>query len=98
MKVFNCIVVYDVFAVAETEAEAMIAVRAAIQDPDPETRLTPSEHTTLGVTNERQIREAWVDQKPFVGADVSDQDFETLKGKTTIEIFKMLFEKPPANS
>ena len=36
--------------------------------------------------------------KPFVADDVSDDDFERVKGKTTIEVFEMLHVKKPEPS
>lgn len=91
MKLYNVIVVYDVYAVAESPEEAREAILAAIADA--EEPLNPSEQTALPVTRERDVREAWLTEKPFIGATVSDEDFERCKGKTTLDVFKMLHVK-----
>ena len=53
------------------------------------------EQTALAVTKEREIRTAWREEKVIVAADVSDDDFEKLKGKTTLDVFNMLHTKQP---
>lgn len=89
MKVHNVIVVYDVYAVAETPEAAREAILGAIAAGE----LNPSDQNAIPVNHERNIRESWREQKPFIGADVSDADFETCKGKTTLDIFNMLFTR-----
>lgn len=91
MKVWNVIVVHDVYAIAETPEAARASIIAAIASGEIEI----TEQNAIPVNHERSIRETWRDQKPFVGDDVSDADFETLKGKTTLEIFKMIMTKEP---
>lgn len=93
MKVWNVIVVHDVYAIAETPESARAAIIAAIASGEIEL----TEQNAIPVNAERGLRESWREQKPFVGDDVSDADFETLKGKTTLEIFKMINEKLPAD-
>lgn len=44
----------------------------------------------LPVSRERELRPTWHAEKPFVAEDVSDEDFAKIKGKTTLEIFKLL--------
>lgn len=61
----------------------------------PAERLPPSESTAIETREERNVRQAWRDEKPLVGNDVSDVDFEKLKGKTTLDVFKMLYHKDP---
>jgi hypothetical protein len=91
MKLYNVIIVWDVCAVAESPEAARSAVLAFIRDQnDP---LKPSEQTALETRNAREIRAAWTGEKPLVGEDVSDADFELLKGKTSMEIFEMLNTK-----
>lgn len=93
MKLYNVIVVWDVYATAESPDEARKAVMAFITHEVPAERLTPSESTALEAREERNIRQAWRDEKPLVGNDVSDVDFGKLKGKTTLDVFKMLYTK-----
>lgn len=92
MKLFNTILVWDVCVIAESEEAARAAVYAMItatEDP-----LKPSDSTAIEAREERNIRTAWRDERPIVGADVSDDDFETLKGKTVVEAHAMLYKKP----
>lgn len=85
-KVFNTIVIYDVYVVAENHEDARAAAIAAIAEGDP-----PTEQTALEARNENNIRESWRDKKPLVGSAVSDGDFEKCKGKTTLEIYRDLY-------
>ena len=109
MKLYNVVVVFDVYAVGESPEDATRAILEAIYTPSdqidnmlagdlktPEgSPLHPSSHYASQVVREWSVREAWKNQKPYVGAEVSDEDFEKLKGKTTIEAFKMLHVKEP---
>lgn len=91
MKLFNVIVVYDTYVVAETPAAAREAVMQWLKE-DPSS-LIPEE-TAFETREENNVRDSWREQKPLVGADVSDDDFEKrVKGKTTIEIFKNIYTK-----
>lgn len=98
MKLFNTIIVWDVYCVAETEDAARAAVLNAIRTPSAADDGTvtfeiPSEETALECREERHVRDAWVQAKPFVADDVSDADFERVKGKTTLETLQMLHQK-----
>lgn len=94
MKLFNTIIVFDVFCAANSEDEAMATILAAIRNPEsPE---SPSEKVAIAVTHERNVRAAWAEKSPFVGETISEDDYELLKGKKTLEICKMLTEKAPA--
>lgn len=90
MRLFRTVIVFDVVCAAETEEEARKAVRAHIREG-----YKASEEVATEITHERNIRAAWRDEKPFVGDDVSDADFERVKGKTTIEVFEMLHVRDP---
>jgi len=92
MKIYNVIVVYDVYCVAQTPEAAREAVLQMIRGSD-----EPLEASTSAepeVTEQKQIRAAWENERPIVGADVSDADFAKLKGKTVTETFAMLHTKP----
>ncbi len=94
MKVFNTIVIYDDYVIAENHEDARAAVLAAIAEGDP-----PTEQTALEARSENNIRESWRDKKPLVGAAVSDEDFAKCKGKTTAQIYKDLYaSKAPAST
>lgn len=86
-KLYNTIAIYDVYVVAESDEEAQAALQAW--------RATnaPSETVVVEVRREVSIREAWCVQKPLVANDVSDEDFEKIKGKTTAEIYRELYTK-----
>lgn len=88
MKIFNAIVLYDVFVVAETNEAAVEALKAWIAEG-----LNPSEQKAMEARDERNIRQSWREQKPLIGADISDADFKKLKGKTTIEAFELIYKK-----
>lgn len=89
MKLFNTIVIFDVFTVGNDPEKAREAVLTAIRDG-----ATPTEMTALEARSESNIRTSWRDQKPFVAADVSDADFEKkVKGHTTVEMFKQIYTK-----
>lgn len=94
MRLYNTIMVFDVYCVAESPEEARATILEAIRDG--EQPLDPSEQNALPVSREREVRDAWREEKPFVGATVSDEDFERCKGKTTFEVFKMLHVKENA--
>jgi len=89
-KIFNVIVVHDVYAVAESQEAAVAAVKEFIRNGE----LKASE-TALPIHNDRNIRDSWREERPVVGSDVSDEDFDKLKGKTTIDIYADLYTKQP---
>jgi hypothetical protein len=89
VKLFNTVIVFDVYCVAESADKAREMALIHVREG-----LPPSEQVGLEVTSDRSIREAWREEKPLVGSDVSDGDFAKLKGKTTIQTFEMLHKKP----
>jgi D-aminopeptidase len=92
MVIYNTVVVYDVYVIAESPEAAREAALANIRDG--EQPLPPSEQVALEVRAEREIRAAWAEEGPLVGNDVSDADFAKLKGKKMTEIYAMLHKKP----
>jgi len=89
MKLFNTVVIFDVFCVGNDPEKAREAVLDAIREG-----MKPSEMTALEARTEGNIRQSWRDQKPFVAADISDADFEKkIKGHTTIELWKSIYTK-----
>lgn len=91
-KLYNVIVVYDVYCVAESPEDAIETIKAAIVAEPPD-RLANSEEVANETTSERSIRTAWLEEKPFIGSTVSDADFEALKGKSTLAQFKQLYTR-----
>jgi len=92
VKLFNVIVVYDCYVVAESDDAARAALLLHIR----EEKLPTSETNVLPATEPRHIRTAWQDERPLVASDVSDEDFERVKGKTTEAVRAMLHAKPSA--
>jgi hypothetical protein len=90
MKLHNVIVVFDVYAVSSDGEDSATKARECVLAAIASGELAPSDQNAIQVLNERNIREAWKAERPFVGADVSDADFEQLKGKTTEDVFNML--------
>jgi len=88
VKLFNAIAIFDVYVVAETSEEARKTLLAAIAEGQ-----APSEIVGAEINRENSIRSSWLEQSPFVGGDVSEQNYTKIKGKTTIEIYRQLYTK-----
>jgi hypothetical protein len=89
MKLYNTIIIHDVYVIANDAAEARETVKTWIKEG-----LQPSEETALEARDQRNVRQSWRDQKPLVGGSVTDKEFEgQIKGRTTIEIFEHLYMK-----
>lgn len=86
--------IHDVYVVAESNTDAIDALRALITEQAGAGDLKPTEQTALESRNANNIRESWQKERPLVGAQVSDADFEKLKGKTTSEIWDLVYGKP----
>lgn len=84
MRLFNTIVVYDVYCVAENEEDARNAALANIVSG-----LPPSEQVARDV-GRQPVRTAWLKEGPLVGDAVSEADFQKLKGKTTQDVWEEL--------
>lgn len=89
MKLYNTIIIWDVYCVAESEETARAAVRQHIREEG----LRASEEVGLEVRKPTEVRAAWEAERPIVASDISDTDFDTLKGKTTSQVFSMLHMK-----
>jgi len=92
-KLFNTIVIYDTYVVAESGEAAREALLEAIRDGKKPAE--PTEHVAREARNERDVRPAQHEKLPTVAGDVSDKDFDKIKGKTIIEVFKQLYTKTP---
>lgn len=89
MKLFNAIIIYDYFVVAENGAEAIETLKFWIEDGAP-----TSEQKAMEARDERNIRLSWRDQRPLVGSSISDGDFEKhIKGHTTLDVFQHIYSK-----
>lgn len=89
MKLFNVIVIHDVYVAAESPEDARETIKKWLKTDEAK----PTEETALETRNEGNIRMSWREQKPFVGDAVPDKDFSRLKGKNVVETFKMLYTK-----
>jgi hypothetical protein len=88
VKLYNTIVIFDVYTVAESNEAAREALLAWIAEG-----MQPSESVAVEVNREQAIRASWREQKPLVGADISDEDFKKLEGRTTLQAFEQLYLK-----
>jgi len=88
VKLYNTIAIFDVYTVAESNEAARDALLAAIANGQ-----KPSEITATETLRESAVRQGFRDERPFVGDDVSDADFQKLKGKTTAQAYEMLYTK-----
>jgi hypothetical protein len=90
MKLYNAIAIFDVYVVAESSEDARNALLAHINSG-----MQPNEIVGVEATKAHTIRASWIDEKPLVGEQVSDEGFKKLKGKTTGEAFELIYIKPP---
>lgn len=88
MKLYNTIAIFDVYIVAESGEAAREALLASIKEGT-----KPSEVTATETVRETAIRSGFREERPFVAGDVSDEDFEKCKGKTTAQVFQDLYTK-----
>lgn len=89
-KLFNTMIIFDVYTLARDGEQARECVLDWIRNQ----QLTPSEQQALPVTRDVEIREAWRAEKPFVAADITDAEFESMaKGNTTVQVFQLLYTK-----
>lgn len=88
MKLYNVIVNFDMYVVAESPEAAREALQAWVAEGN-----EPSESVAIETHRENSIRAAWRDKPPLVAADVTDAQFETLKGRTTATTYALLYTK-----
>lgn len=89
MRLYNTIAIFDCFIVAENGEPAREALLSWIRDE----RMQPSELVAIEVKRKETVRASWQNQNPLVASDISDDDFEAIKGKTTLDVFAHLYEK-----
>jgi len=89
-KLFNVIVVFDVYAVARSGESARECVLNWIRNE----QLEPSEQRALEARRDPEVRLAWREEKPMVADDITDEEFDGfVKGNTTIQVFEHLYLK-----
>jgi hypothetical protein len=89
LRLYNTIVIYDVYMIARSESAAKEALAQSIASGD----ARPTEIVAKEVTTTNSIRLSWANEAPFVAADVNDAEFETLKGITTSLAFERFYNR-----
>jgi hypothetical protein len=89
LKLYNTIAIVDVYFVARDGVSARDALIAAIASGDAK----PTEVTAMEIRQQGSIRSSWIEQKPFVAADVTDDEFESLKGVTVGAAFERFYTR-----
>ena len=89
MRLFNTIVIFDMYTVARSPEEAREALLAAIREGS----ATPTENTAKEVTMHNSIRQSWIGQKPWFATDITDEEFEQLKPLTVGEVWERFYKK-----
>jgi len=89
LRLYNTIAIFDVYTIARSDESARDALLAAITSGDAK----PTEITATEIRAANSIRASWIDQSPFVASDITDEEFETLKGITTSASFERFYLK-----
>jgi len=89
VRLYNTIAIYDVYVVAENNDTARETLISAISSGD----IKPTEATAVEIVRAGAIRKGFADERPFVAVDVSEADYKSIAGKTTIEIFNHVYTK-----
>lgn len=89
-KLYNTIIIFDVYTVAKSSEKARETLLHWIQNE----QFKPSESVAHEVRRDPEVRLSWREEKPLVADDITDEEFEkTVKGHTTIQIFEQLYLK-----
>ena len=91
LRLFNTIIIFDVYTVARTAEAAREGLLSAIRAS--ENPAEPSESVAREITMKNSIRLSWVEQKPWYANDVTDDEFAALKENTTMQLFERFYEK-----
>ena len=91
LRLYNTIIIFDVYTVARSGDAAREGLLAAIRSQD--NPAEPSENIAREVTMKNSIRGSWVEQKPYYASDISDEEFEKNRTYTTMELFERFYEK-----
>ncbi len=87
LKLYNTIVIFDDYVVAKSGEEARAALIAGIADGS----VQPMEAVAKEVTMKNSIRTSMVEGKPLIASDVTDAEFDTLKGITNSAAFEKFY-------
>lgn len=85
MKLYNTIIAFDCYVFAESEGAAIDALNEMIKSGE-----VGGTHRKALELRASPVRKEWQDERPLVAADVSDADFERLRGKTIQQAHEML--------
>lgn len=91
MRVYNTIVIFDVYTVGRSPE----ACRETILDAIKAGTIQPTEIVAKEITMQNSIRASWVDQKPWVAADITDTEFEQIKELTTLQAWDAFYKRTP---
>lgn len=89
LRLYNAIVIYDDYVIAKSGEAAREALLAAVAAGD----LSPMEIVAKEVTMANSIRTSKVEDKPLVANDVTDEEFETLRGITNSVAFERFYTR-----
>lgn len=89
LRLYNAIVIYDDYVVARSGEEARRCLLSSIKDG----LIDPMEVVAKEVTMANSIRASKTDDSPLVAGDVSDAEFENLRGITTSNAFERFYLK-----
>ncbi len=89
LRLYNRIVIFDDYVVAKSpEAANEIFMNEILEG-----RVAPMESVCKEVTMANSIRSSKTDDKPLVANDVTDEEFETLKGITNSAAFERFYTR-----
>mgnify|MGYP001289189670 CR=1 FL=1 len=88
LRLYNTIVVFDVYMIARSAEAAREGLLSTITGT-----IAPTETVAKEVTMPNSIRQSWVNEKPWMALDVTEEEFEQLKGITASEAFTKLYTK-----
>lgn len=93
MKLYNCVLQYDVYIVANSAQEALDACAGIVARGEP-----PTDKVTYDIRTLRDVRVDWRDQMPFVSPQITDEQYAPLSELTTEGVFDALASKNASSS
>lgn len=89
LRLYNTIIFFDVYTIARSGEAAREALIELIRSG----QIEPTESVAKESTMASSIRASQVEQSPLVASDVTDEEFETLKGITNAQAFERFYKK-----
>lgn len=87
LRLYNTIVIYDDYVIAKSNESARTTLEATILAGE----IAPTESIAKEVTMANSIRSSKTEGKPLVAGDVTDEEFETLRGITNSASFERFY-------